>query len=579
MAHLSIGKSFSDFFLPAYLRYIGRFSHQVPGRRRDPYAPAGDAAELPPVPSIVSWVKEAESKVLAPLNIDQAVYAWYEAETARRELFLSDAHLEWAKQYERYDDLYDFQKESLHFGIANFFYNDGEVRCLLADDPRLGKSIQALAILSVLCGMDKYFSQKNIIILCPKAVLYQWETYVKEWLIPIDGSPVSVVVLTGTVQERAATLAAELSKGPTGVKVFITNWEYMYYEETLIHSGWWAFVGDEAHKIKNRMSRISEYSRRVPSKHKILLSATFVEKAPTDLWSPLNIVRPEVFTSFWRFCGWFVEYTIDPFTGEHRIGNPINTDLLKEFLSPYVLQRSAKDVVSLSGKVYENIFCSLDDDVRKFYDQIKNEVFLKLTSGERLFIPNAVSMLTRLRQAAIHPSLIDPYWRLHLDSGKIDAVRNIINGLPKDEQIIVYSSFVGGCKIVQEVLNKSFGAGTCITYTGEDKQDKIKPFLDGSVRVLAATPSKGGIGLNLYVANVIIYLDLPLSSISLRQSEERVRSIGKSSPVFIYRLFARETVDLHIASLLEEKLVDIEETKIAPRILLRYFGLDSDPFI
>ncbi len=567
---------------PAYLVYWGRGSADAPCRRVDPYAPQGKA-ELPPVPSVLRWVLEYEKATPFPFVVPREVYSWLEEEISARKAF-EEEHLV-AQQYKRYEDLWDFQRESLHFGVANFFYNEGTLRALIADDPRLGKSPQALAILSVLAGVDTLtVSDRNILILCPKAVIPQWVRYVNEWFFPCcENAEVRVIPLTGAVKERNLKLQAELQAflqedeagsssrlKPAVFRVFITNWEYMYYEEDIGMLGWWAFIGDEAHKIKNRNSRISEYARRIPAKHVLLLSATFVENLPLDWWSPLNVIKPTVFSSFWRFAGWFTRFEYDFAAKAPKPVSAANTGILKEFLSPYVLQRRASEVASLPEQVFETVYCALDDVPRRFYDKVKKEVFLQLTSGETLAITDALSQLLRLRQAALHPKLLDPYYFTNPETGKIAAAVQIISELP-DEQVVVYSSFIGGCRLIQEAL----GRENCIVYTAEDKPDKITPFLDGKVRVLATTPMKGGVGLNLFNANVVIYLDFPLSSIAYRQSVERTRALGKSGKVFVYFLIAHDTVDEHVFSLLHRKLDVVKESEIAPRILLEYFGLDS----
>jgi SWI/SNF-related matrix-associated actin-dependent regulator 1 of chromatin subfamily A len=69
-----------------------------------------------------------------------------------------------------YNKLYDFQKESLKFGIEK------HGRLLLADEMGVGKSIQSLAIASI------YRYEWPLLIICPSSLRLNWQQEVLNWL-------------------------------------------------------------------------------------------------------------------------------------------------------------------------------------------------------------------------------------------------------------------------------------------------------------------------------------------------------------------------------------------------------------
>lgn len=69
-----------------------------------------------------------------------------------------------------YDKLYDFQKESLAFGIRH------HGRLLLADEMGVGKTIQSLAIISV------YRHEWPFLVICPSSLRLNWQMEALNWL-------------------------------------------------------------------------------------------------------------------------------------------------------------------------------------------------------------------------------------------------------------------------------------------------------------------------------------------------------------------------------------------------------------
>lgn len=63
-------------------------------------------------------------------------------------------------------------------------------------------------------------------------------------------------------------------------------------------------VIDEAHKIKNESSQISQKVRALSNECKLLLTGTPLQNNLHELWSLMNFLIPEVFKSAEPFDNW-----------------------------------------------------------------------------------------------------------------------------------------------------------------------------------------------------------------------------------------------------------------------------------
>lgn len=68
---------------------------------------------------------------------------------------------------------------------------------------------------------------------------------------------------------------------------------------------WEYIIIDEAHKIKNEDSQTSKRVRQLKSKYRLLLTGTPLQNNLHELWSLMNFLLPEIFSSSDDFDDWF----------------------------------------------------------------------------------------------------------------------------------------------------------------------------------------------------------------------------------------------------------------------------------
>ena len=152
------------------------------------------------------------------------------------------------------EELYDFQKEGIIFGIQH------EGRCLIADDMGLGKTIQSI-------GLAMWYREDwPLIIVCPSSLRFQWARSILQWVDNLSEENIFIVENTKDIFPK--------------VLVTITSYDLMARLKTRFtvetNRFYNMIIMDESHYIKSDVAQrtstallIAKFCKRV-----ILLSGT-----------------------------------------------------------------------------------------------------------------------------------------------------------------------------------------------------------------------------------------------------------------------------------------------------------------
>ena len=113
-----------------------------------------------------------------------------------------------------------------------------------------------------------------------------------------------VVALNGSKDERAVFCRDVLLPG--GYEVCVTTYEQVMFEKTSVKKINWRYcIIDEAHRIKNENSKLSQILREFRMTNRFLLTGTPLQNNLHELWALLNFLLPDIFTSASEFDEWF----------------------------------------------------------------------------------------------------------------------------------------------------------------------------------------------------------------------------------------------------------------------------------
>jgi len=318
-------------------------------------------------------------------------------------------------------------------------------------------------------------------------------------------------------------------------------------------------ICDEAHVVRNRKAQVTKEFMKLRPQGAILASATFIEHGAEDYFPLLRVLRPWEFRSYWQWVGWYCETQFNGF-GQTIVG-PKNTDVLEDHLLPLAIGREAEKVSRVPKKVFETLHVKMPADLRELYTKLEEEILVEIAEDNVLPIPNKLARMVRLRQVSSAPRLLGA----DMDSPKIQAVVDYIEGLPSSMQVLIFTSFRMTATLVAQALNER-GIGCEIFLGGSDLPTE---FIQKKVRCCVATPEVGGVGQDFSNAKVMMFIDLPLSATVLRQSLERTTAMGMKEPRLIV-FVASTPIDYAVAEALEEKQKKIRAVDIYDFIMRRH---------
>lgn len=398
-------------------------------------------------------------------------------------------------------------------------------RGLLLDKMRMGKTTTALTAARLTGG--------RTLVLTKKGLRQWWENEAKlrfsNWLVytgldsiptPIPSAAV-VVVHYHVLQKKA-------------------------WADILKKIEWTTIIVDECHHIKGRGSQRFQALESLATKAEnlYLLSGTPVDGKPQELWPYLYLIDSRLFNSYWRFARTFTHVTRTTW-GMEESGTR-NEEFLASLVSLYSIQRARKWDHGVDEHVIPVV---MSPKQRQMYRQMRSLYRVNNDDGEILTsASNAPVRDVRLRQILAHPAMIDGAIK---ESPKIDAAVDLIEDLTgQGRRVIVFSSFIAPA----EALAAHFSQALLVT--GKQKlvlSDVTKRLeqakVEGRPDIVICTYDYASEGVGFHAADACIFLDLPWSSIKLRQARERLSGPLQDRNVELFFLVCENTIDEKVAHL------------------------------
>uniref|UniRef100_A0A7N5ZWD0 Excision repair cross-complementation group 6-like 2 n=1 Tax=Anabas testudineus TaxID=64144 RepID=A0A7N5ZWD0_ANATE len=294
--------------------------------------------------------------------------------------------------------LRDYQREGIRFIYNSYICSRG---CILGDDMGLGKTVQVIGFLAAVLHKTGTWedikknrpqflqsqmpsiqseAKKVFLIVAPLSVLYNWKDELDTW------GHFQCVVVHGLRKEEEL---ARIKKGR--IEIALTTYETLRLcldQFNNIH--WSAVIVDEAHKIKNPNSQITQAMKELRCKIRIGLTGTILQNNLEELWCVMDWAIPGCLGSLGHFKTKFS----DPIEHGQRhcatkralaVGRKAVRDLAKKVSYWFLRRTKALIKEQLPKKDDRVVFCSLTDFQQTVYQAVLDteDVTLLLRSSEK----------------------------------------------------------------------------------------------------------------------------------------------------------------------------------------------------
>jgi hypothetical protein len=430
-------------------------------------------------------------------------------------------------------------------------------RSILADDMGLGKTIQAIGVAQL---MHEYLQVQKVLIICPTSLKYQWQSEIEKF------STSKIQVIEGNYLKRREMYKEEghlykiVSYNMTVNDLELIN----QFQPDLI-------ILDEAQRIKNWQTKVSQSIKKLQSKYALILTGTPLENKLQELYSLVQFINPLQLGSLYNF--------ISQHEQVDEVGKVVGyKDLhaIKERLQNLLLRRTKKQVLQqLPARIDKNLFVEITkeqmaihndyrDLVNRLVDRWRKTGFLNEEDRQKLMI-----FLNMMRMVCNSTYVLDQETNYQT---KLDELFNILEQVLQtgDEKIVIFSQWERFTRLIAKELDRlQIGyANLNGQVPGNKRKDLFDRFTnDSNCRIFLSTDA-GGVGLNLQAGSYLINMDLPWNPAVLEQRIARIYRHGQKKNVNIINLVAQHTIEhsmlgkLKFKAALSEGILDNGEANI-----------------
>ena len=193
-----------------------------------------------------------------------------------------------------------------------------------------------------------------------------------------------------------------------------------------------------------------------------------------------------------------------------------------------------------------------------------------------------LSALTRLRQLAIDPGLVDPQYA-GVASSKLEALLPLLEeAAAEGHRVLVFSQFTRYLGMIAERLDTAGLAYSYLDGSTKRRAEVISGFANGTQPVFLISLKAGGVGLNLAMADYCVLADPWWNPATEAQAIDRAHRIGQTKEVEVVRLLVHDSIEEQVVSMSQakRKLFDLlitpgesMPTKLSDEDLLKLFEI------
>jgi hypothetical protein len=426
---------------------------------------------------------------------------------------------------------------------------------LLADEPGLGKTIQALLAAE---ATNAY----PLLVVVPNVVKTNWAREAARW-----------------APRRLATVVQGDGEAVDGfADIVVVNYEVLGR-----HVGWLGDFGfrgmvvDEAHFMKNKTSQRSQnvlaLSERIRSRtDRPLLMALTGTPLINDI---------EDFRAIWQFLGW-----IDDSKPLEELMNALeDTGLTPADRSFYaaarqcvidlgIVRRRKLDVAAdIPARRIADLPVELDERAGRSIRAAERDLAGRMVARYETVLANRSSDVgaegidhdlvrrvarSELKEAATAQSGENVFTMMRrIGQAKAELAADYAAQLARSAgKVVFFAKHIDVMDAAEEVFSRQGVRFSSIRggQTPTARQREVEAFVnDPDVAVAVCSLTAAGVGLNLQIASNVVLAEMSWTDAEQTQAIDRSHRIGQAEPVTAWRIIAAQTIDARIAGLIDGK--------------------------
>ena len=371
------------------------------------------------------------------------------------------------------------------------------------------------------------------LVVVPPILIPQWAA----WLRRVDSD--SVLEYRGNPRQRAAMKLKGWRWIILSHAIFRDDFERLYKELYKEHPH---ILLDEAHAIKNPQSVLYKRINTLSSGGNLQLLTGTPTSKPTDAYSYIKLVTPEIYRGYTHFENLHV--------GERDFfGNILeyqNLPLLKDNLMIQALKRTKEEMFpGVTQARYQIEEYDLAPKHLKLYNQLAEEQLLKLDDGSKIDATTAVRLYHALQQIIVN---FDFYsGNNEARAAAYDLIDQTIEETecmkPGNSKLIIWTYYKLTSRSVLGYLEDLRAVGA---YSEVNSAASVQQFLENPrCRILVAQPRSAGLGLEpQHVCWENLFLEHSTVPLEFEQSCGRTDRKGQKHMPTMRVAVARNTIQI-----------------------------------
>lgn len=316
-------------------------------------------------------------------------------------------------------------------------------------------------------------------------------------------------------------------------KIGIINYELAWRRKELLQLEDFTLMLDESSLIQNRQAKQSKFILKLNPANVILLSGTPTAGRYENLWTQIHLLGWEIKESTYNSqyvnwkklqIGWGTNAKIVPVVDKEQPYK--NVERLKSKMRDHgAVFMKTEEVLDLPEQVFTTIEINTSKEYRKF-------------QRDSIITVDGVELVgdTELTKRLYSRQLCGAY-----SEEKLEAFRDLLEST--NDRVIVFYNFNDELIKLQSVCEALKRPISLVNGTVKD----LSAYEQESNSITLVQYQAGAMGLNLQLANKIIYFTLPDGRQDLfDQSKKRIHRIGQKKTCFYYILLCRNSVEEEI---------------------------------